>query len=43
MALSLAKENDTVLIAGKGHEAWQEQGGQKTPFDDLEEARKALG
>ncbi|MBE2252662.1 MAG: UDP-N-acetylmuramoyl-L-alanyl-D-glutamate--2,6-diaminopimelate ligase [Myxococcus sp.] len=42
-ALSLAKENDTVLIAGKGHEAWQEQDGQKTPFDDLEEARKALG
>jgi UDP-N-acetylmuramoyl-L-alanyl-D-glutamate--2,6-diaminopimelate ligase len=42
-ALSLAKENDTVLIAGKGHEAYQEQDGQKTPFDDLEEARKALG
>ncbi|MDX2011383.1 MAG: UDP-N-acetylmuramoyl-L-alanyl-D-glutamate--2,6-diaminopimelate ligase [Myxococcaceae bacterium] len=42
-AISLAKENDTVLIAGKGHEAYQEQNGQKTPFDDLEEARKALG
>ncbi|MDP1919543.1 MAG: UDP-N-acetylmuramoyl-L-alanyl-D-glutamate--2,6-diaminopimelate ligase [Myxococcales bacterium] len=42
-ALSLAKENDTVLIAGKGHEAYQEQNGEKTPFDDLEEARKALG
>jgi UDP-N-acetylmuramoyl-L-alanyl-D-glutamate--2,6-diaminopimelate ligase len=43
LALSLAKEDDTVLIAGKGHEAYQEQGGEKRPFDDLEEARKALG
>jgi UDP-N-acetylmuramoyl-L-alanyl-D-glutamate--2,6-diaminopimelate ligase len=43
LAVSLAKPGDTVLIAGKGHEAWQEQGGQKRPFDDLEEARKALG
>ncbi len=42
-AVSLAKENDTILIAGKGHEAYQEQNGTKTPFDDLEEARKALG
>ncbi|MBL8919668.1 MAG: UDP-N-acetylmuramoyl-L-alanyl-D-glutamate--2,6-diaminopimelate ligase [Myxococcaceae bacterium] len=42
-AISLAKENDTVLIAGKGHEAYQEQNGVKSPFDDLEEARKALG
>lgn len=42
-ALSMAKEHDTVLIAGKGHEAYQEQDGQRTPFDDLEEARKALG
>jgi UDP-N-acetylmuramoyl-L-alanyl-D-glutamate--2,6-diaminopimelate ligase len=42
-ALSLAKENDTVLIAGKGHETYQEQNGEKKPFDDLEEARKALG
>ncbi|MCA2981373.1 MAG: UDP-N-acetylmuramoyl-L-alanyl-D-glutamate--2,6-diaminopimelate ligase [Myxococcaceae bacterium] len=42
-AISLAKENDTVLIAGKGHEAYQEQGGHKAPFDDLDEARKALG
>ncbi len=43
LAISLAKENDTVLIAGKGHEAYQDVSGQKTPFDDLEEARKALG
>jgi UDP-N-acetylmuramoyl-L-alanyl-D-glutamate--2,6-diaminopimelate ligase len=43
LAVSLAKPGDTVLIAGKGHERTQEQGGQKKPFDDLEEARKALG
>lgn len=43
LAISLAKEGDTVLIAGKGHEAFQEQNGTKTPFSDLEEARKALG
>lgn len=43
LAVSLAKPGDTVLIAGKGHEAYQEQGGERRPFDDLEEARKALG
>jgi UDP-N-acetylmuramoyl-L-alanyl-D-glutamate--2,6-diaminopimelate ligase len=43
LAVSLAKPGDTVLIAGKGHETYQDQGGQKKPFDDLEEARKALG
>jgi UDP-N-acetylmuramoyl-L-alanyl-D-glutamate--2,6-diaminopimelate ligase len=43
LAVSLAKAQDTVLIAGKGHEAYQEQAGEKRPFDDLAEARKALG
>lgn len=43
LAISLAKEGDSVLIAGKGHEGYQEQGGEKKPFDDLAEARKALG
>jgi UDP-N-acetylmuramoyl-L-alanyl-D-glutamate--2,6-diaminopimelate ligase len=43
LALSLAKEGDTVLIAGKGHEAYQEVGGKRVHFDDVEEARKALG
>jgi UDP-N-acetylmuramoyl-L-alanyl-D-glutamate--2,6-diaminopimelate ligase len=32
-----------VLIAGKGHENYQEQNGEKKHFDDVEEARKALG
>ena len=25
---------DIILIAGKGHEAWQEFGGEKIPFSD---------
>jgi UDP-N-acetylmuramoyl-L-alanyl-D-glutamate--2,6-diaminopimelate ligase len=43
LAISLAKPGDTVLIAGKGHETYQEQDGEKKHFDDLEEARRALG
>jgi UDP-N-acetylmuramoyl-L-alanyl-D-glutamate--2,6-diaminopimelate ligase len=43
MAVSLAKPGDVVLIAGKGHETYQDQEGVKKPFDDLAEAKKALG
>ncbi len=43
LALSFAKPGDTVLIAGKGHEAYQEIKGEKKPFEDLARARKALG
>ncbi|MGK0359948.1 MAG: UDP-N-acetylmuramoyl-L-alanyl-D-glutamate--2,6-diaminopimelate ligase [Bradymonadia bacterium] len=41
-AISGAARGDTVLIAGKGHEAWQEIAGVKHPFDDVAVARKAL-
>jgi UDP-N-acetylmuramoyl-L-alanyl-D-glutamate--2,6-diaminopimelate ligase len=41
-ALSLAREGDVVLIAGKGHETYQEIAGQRQPFDDLEVARQVL-
>jgi UDP-N-acetylmuramoyl-L-alanyl-D-glutamate--2,6-diaminopimelate ligase len=34
LALSLARENDVVLVAGKGHEAFQEMAGRVSPFDD---------
>lgn len=34
LALSLARENDVVLVAGKGHEAFQEVAGRVFPFDD---------
>ena len=33
-ALSEAREGDVVLIAGKGHETYQEIRGTKRPFDD---------
>lgn len=34
MATMLAKQDDVILIAGKGHEKYQEIKGQKYPFDD---------
>lgn len=42
-AIAAAQALDTVLIAGKGHEAWQERAGIRTPFDDAAEAARALG
>lgn len=33
---------DVILLAGKGHETYQEAHGQRTPFDDREWARFAL-
>lgn len=35
-ALETARSGDIVLIAGKGHEVYQETRGKKTPFDDRE-------
>lgn len=40
--LALAEAGDTVLIAGKGHETYQIVGTVKHPFDDREEARRAI-
>jgi len=34
MACMLAKDGDIILIAGKGHEKYQEIKGQRFPFDD---------
>lgn len=41
-ACSFAKPNDYVLVAGKGHETYQEVNGIKTHFDDMEELEKFL-
>ena len=41
-ACKLAKAKDIVLIAGKGHEKFQEINGEKFPFDDLEELKLSL-
>lgn len=41
-ALSQARSGDTVLIAGKGHEHYQEVNGTRSPFNDLDVARDWL-
>lgn len=41
-ALNQMQPGDTLLIAGKGHEIGQKVGGIVHPFDDREEARKAV-
>lgn len=40
--VSLAQTGDIVVIAGKGHETYQEIGEKKIHFDDREEVRQAL-
>lgn len=40
--VSAAAPEDVILIAGKGHEDYQEIAGVKHPFDDREHARRAL-
>ncbi|OGV40562.1 MAG: UDP-N-acetylmuramoyl-L-alanyl-D-glutamate--2,6-diaminopimelate ligase [Lentisphaerae bacterium GWF2_49_21] len=42
-ALNEAEPGDIVLIAGKGHEDYQEIKGVKHHFDDREEVRKLIG
>jgi UDP-N-acetylmuramoyl-L-alanyl-D-glutamate--2,6-diaminopimelate ligase len=41
-AIDHARINDTVLIAGKGHEEYQEIAGVRHPFSDSELAQRAL-
>lgn len=41
-ALREARAGDCVLIAGKGHEQWQELGTERLPFDDRDVAREYL-
>ena len=43
LAIQSASADDVVLIAGKGHEDYQVVGHEKRPFDDVAEARRALG
>ncbi|MDI3323640.1 UDP-N-acetylmuramoyl-L-alanyl-D-glutamate--2,6-diaminopimelate ligase [Pontibacterium granulatum] len=42
-AVKAAGSNDVVLIAGKGHEDYQEIMGKRYPFDDVQVAQAALG
>ena len=41
-AIKAARPDDLVLIAGKGHETYQEVKGERYPFDDREVARSFL-
>jgi len=41
-AINQATKNDLVLIAGKGHETYQEIKGKKYEFSDLEQAKNYL-
>ena len=41
-ACMLAKEKDIILVAGKGHENYQEIRGVKYPFDDKEVMERML-
>ncbi|MDO8262597.1 MAG: UDP-N-acetylmuramoyl-L-alanyl-D-glutamate--2,6-diaminopimelate ligase [Gallionella sp.] len=41
-AIGLAQQCDTVLVAGKGHEDYQEVNGVKYPFSDVAVAQQAL-
>ena len=38
----LARKGDIILVAGKGHETYQEIGGKRFPFDDTEVLREYL-
>jgi UDP-N-acetylmuramyl tripeptide synthase len=40
--ISLAAEQDVILLAGKGHESYQEIAGERRVFSDQAEAAAAL-
>ena len=40
--IASAKAGDVVVLAGKGHEDYQEINGQRLTFSDLQQAAKAL-
>jgi UDP-N-acetylmuramoyl-L-alanyl-D-glutamate--2,6-diaminopimelate ligase len=42
LAINAAKPGDIVLVAGKGHEDYQEIAGVKYPFSDQQEVKRVL-
>jgi UDP-N-acetylmuramoyl-L-alanyl-D-glutamate--2,6-diaminopimelate ligase len=42
-ACAMATPGDFILVAGKGHETYQEIRGVRTPFDDMSVLREAFG
>jgi UDP-N-acetylmuramoyl-L-alanyl-D-glutamate--2,6-diaminopimelate ligase len=43
LAVNSAGAEDIVLVAGKGHETWQETAGRRLPFSDRQLARTLIG
>ena len=41
-ACQLAVPNDIILVAGKGHETYQETNGERTEFDDFKIVKEVL-
>ena len=41
-ASTLANQGDVILLAGKGHEKYQEVKGVRYPFDDMDELKRSL-
>lgn len=42
LAVARSRPNDVIVVAGKGHEPYQEIAGTRLPFSDLAEAQAAL-
>jgi UDP-N-acetylmuramoyl-L-alanyl-D-glutamate--2,6-diaminopimelate ligase len=43
LALDAAREGDCLLVAGKGHETYQEFADTIVPFDDRQVVRELIG
>ena len=41
-ACTMAQDQDIILVAGKGHETYQDQNGERLPFDDTQELTQNL-
>ena len=41
-ACAFAEAGNVILVAGKGHEKYQEKNGVKLPFDDVQELKKSF-
>ena len=41
-AIGMANKSDIIVLAGKGHETYQEINGKKYPFDEREIIKKIL-
>ncbi|MGI9230014.1 MAG: UDP-N-acetylmuramoyl-L-alanyl-D-glutamate--2,6-diaminopimelate ligase [Gammaproteobacteria bacterium] len=41
-AIKMARDDDVILIAGKGHETYQEIAGRRSPFSDRQQVRNCI-